>query len=74
MNIWDDYVSHTGSSPGEGCDLTTATGSADALCCITSLSTVVTISLLVAIDNFVLYFIDSPPSILTPCQSFPEVL
>ena len=74
LNVWDDYVSHTGSSPGGGCDLTTAAGSAVALCCTTNLGAVVTISLSVAIDNSVLYFIDSPPRVLTPYQSFPEVL
>ena len=61
------------SSPG--CyDLTTAAGSADALCCTANLGTVVTSNLLVTIDNFVLYFINSPPWVLTPYQGFPKVL
>ena len=60
--------------PLGGCDLSTADGSAVALCCTANLGTVVTIFLLVAIDNFVLHFIDSPPRVLTPYQSFPEVL
>ena len=65
---------HAGSSPGGGCGLTTATGSAVALCCITNLGTVITITLSIAIDNFVLYFIDSSPRVHTPYQSFPEIL
>ena len=74
LNVWDDYVSHTGSSPGGDCVLTTATGSVDALCCTANLGTVNAISLSVSIDNFVLYFTDGPPWVLTPYQGFPEVL
>ena len=45
-----------------------------ALSCVTNMGTVVTIFLLVAIYNFVLYFINGPLRVLTPYQSFLEVL
>ena len=60
--------------PLGACDLTTTAGSAGALCCSSNLGAIITISLSVAIDNFVLYFMDSPPRVLTPYKSFPEVL
>ena len=50
LNIWDDHVSHTGSSTGGG-GLIAVTGGAGALCCV---------FLLVAIYNFALYFINGP--------------
>ena len=59
---------------GGGCDLTTATGGADALSCAANLGIVVTIFLSDAIDNFVLYFIDSTSRVLTSYQSFPKVM
>ena len=74
LNVWDDYVSHPRSSHGGGCGLTTPAGSVVALCCITNLGSVITIFLSIAIDNFGLYFIESLPRVLTPYQSFPEVL
>ena len=73
MNIWDDHVSHTGSCPGGGC-LTAIIGGAVALCCVTNMCTVFTIFLLVDINIFVLYFINGQLRVLTPYQSFLEVL
>ena len=73
LNIWDDHVSHTGSSNGGGGGLAAVTGGTGALCCVTNMSTVVTSSLLVAIYNFVLYFINGPLRGLTPYQSFLEM-
>ena len=54
--------------------LTAVTGGAGALFCLINMGPVVTIFLLVAIYNFVLYFINGPLRVLTPYQSFLEVL
>ena len=67
-------MSHTGSSPGGGGGLTAVVRGADALCCVTSMGTVVTLFLPVAIYNFILYFVNGPSRVFRPYQSFLEVL
>ena len=64
-----DWVFHWGCG-----DLIAVTGGAGALCCVVNMGTVVTIFLMVAIYNFVLYFVNGPLGVLTPYQSFLEVL
>ena len=54
LNIWDDYVSHTGSSPKGSSCLVVTVGSIGVLQCVSNM--VVTIIPPVAIYYFVLYF------------------
>ena len=60
--------------PLGGSSLTAVAGGAGALCCVTNMGTFVTIFLSVAIYNFVLCFVNGPLRVLTPYQSFLEVL
>ena len=55
-------MSHTGSFPRGGGGSTAVTGGADPCVVLSTWSTVVTTFLLVAIYNFVLYFINGPPN------------
>ena len=72
LNLWDNYVSHTGSSPRGGGWLFVTAGGTGVLRCVTNM--VCTIILPVAIYYIVLYFVYDPPRIPAPYQSFPEML
>ena len=74
LNVWDDYVSYIESSLGGG--LSSLLSPELLFACVVFVTNlgVVTISLLVVVCTFILYFVDGPPWVRTLYQSLPEVL